>query len=101
MGVGRAIELAGTDAHVVLIGHSMGGLVARHLLTNPPVDDVPFGVPERTRDDIDRIRDRTLYLITLGTPHEGSQAADRATPLARVDRIVVDETVRPNAFGRR
>ena len=94
-------ERAGADAQVVLIGHSMGGLVARHLLTNPPIDDGPFGVPERTRDDIDRIRDRTLYLLTLGTPHEGSQAADRAMLLAQVEHIVVDEMVRPNAFARR
>jgi len=94
-------ELAGADAQVVLIGHSMGGLVGRHLLTNPPVDAGPFGVPEQTRDDIDRIRDRTLYLLTLGTPHEGSQAADRAMLLAQVERIVVDDMVRPNAFARR
>ncbi len=94
-------DLAGADAQVVLIGHSMGGLVGRHLLTNPPVDDGPFGVPEQTRDDIDRIRDRTLYLLTLGTPHEGSQAADRAMLIARVEHIVVDEMVRPNAFARR
>ena len=93
--------LADEEAQVVLVGHSMGGLVARHLLTNPPIDDGPFGVDATTRATIDRIRDRTLFLVTLGTPHEGSQAADRAALLERVERIVVDELVRPNAFARR
>ena len=93
--------LAGTEAQVVLVGHSMGGLVARHLLTNPPIDDGPFGLDATTRAAIDRIRARTRFVVTLGTPHEGSLAADRAALLATVERIVVDDLVRPNGFARR
>lgn len=94
-------ELAGSEAQLVLIGHSMGGLVARHMLVNPPVDDGPFGVPSGTREQIDRLRERTLYLVTLGTPHEGSRAADRAL-LLEVARSIIDaELIQPNAFARR
>ena len=94
-------SLAGSEAQLVLIGHSMGGLVARHMLVNPPVDDGPFGVPSGTREQIDRLRERTLYLVTLGTPHEGSRAADRAL-LLEVARSIIDaELIQPNAFARR
>ena len=101
VGIERFAAIAGAEPQLVLIGHSMGGLVSRHLLTNPPIDDGPFGVDALTREQIDRIRDRTLYLVTLGTPHEGSQAADRAMLLARAERIAIDEMIRPNAFARR
>ncbi len=100
-GLERFAEIAGEEPQLVLIGHSMGGLVSRQLLTNPPVDDGPFGVDTATREQVDRLRDRTLYLVTLGTPHEGSQAADRAMLLASAERIVIDEMIRPNAFARR
>ena len=101
LGIERFAAAVGAEPQLILIGHSMGGLVSRHLLTNPPVDDGPFGVTVATRELVDRIRDRTLYLITLGTPHEGSQAADRAMLLASAERIVIDEMIRPNAFARR
>ncbi|OAS25352.1 alpha/beta fold hydrolase [Methylobacterium platani] len=41
---------------IVLVGHSMGGLVARHLAAADP--------------------DLAAGLVTLGTPHRGSEAAD-------------------------
>lgn len=100
-GLERFEALVGDDAQLVLIGHSMGGLVGRQLLVNPPVAEGPFGVPDDTRALIDRLRDRTLYLVTLGTPHEGSQAADRGMLLREVRRLALDELVRPNAFVSR
>ncbi len=41
---------------IVLVGHSMGGLVARHLAAAQP--------------------DLAAGLVTIGTPHRGSEAAD-------------------------
>ena len=101
VGLERLDALVGDTAQLVLIGHSMGGLVSRQLLVNPPLADGPFGVPDDTRALIDELRDRTLYLVTLGTPHEGSQAADRGMLLRDVRRLILDEFVRPNAFARR
>ena len=89
------------EPQLVLVAHSFGGLVGRYLLTNPPLDDGPFGVDAATRARADDIRDRTLYLVTLATPHEGSAAADRAVLMAAVDDLLRDEWVRPNAFTRR
>ena len=51
-----ALDLRG----VVLVGHSMGGLVARACLRDP------------------RTRDRIAKIVTLGTPHHGSELARRA-----------------------
>lgn len=89
------------DPQLVLVAHSFGGLVARYLLTNPPVEGGPFGTDAATRARADAIRDRTLYLVTLATPHEGSPAADRAVLLAAVDELLREELGRPNAFTRR
>ena len=92
---------ADPEPQIALVAHSFGGLVARYLLTNPPLDGGPFGTDATTRARADAIRDRTLFLVTLGTPHEGSSAADRAVLLAAVDELVREELVRPNAFTRR
>jgi len=95
-GLARFDALTGVAGQLVLLGHSMGGLVGRHLLVNPPVAEGPFGLADDVRSTIDALRDRSLYLITLGTPHEGSQAADRAALLREVRRLALDELVRPN-----
>ncbi len=59
-----------------LIGHSMGGLDARHMLFN-----------DRS---VDRIHRRIASLTTVSTPHEGSPFADRVVnawrPLFRLSR---------------
>jgi hypothetical protein len=94
-------EEAELEPQLVLVAHSFGGLVARYLLTNPPLDGGAFGTDAATRARADAIRDRTLYLVTLGTPHEGSAAADRAVLLAAVDELLREELGRPNAFTRR
>lgn len=89
------------EPQIAWIGHSFGGLVGRYLLTNPPLDGGPFGTDAETRATADELRDRTLYLVTLGTPHEGSAAADRAGLLAAADEILRTEVVTPNAVVRR
>jgi len=90
-----------SEPQLVLIGHSFGGLVGRYLLTNPPVDGGPFATDDATRARADDIRDRTLYLVTLGTPHEGSAAADRAMLLAVVHQALREEVIQEGAFARR
>ena len=95
------VSAAALEPQLVLIGHSFGGLVGRHLLTNPPLDGGAFGTDAATWARADAIRDRTLYLVTLGTPHEGSAAADRAALMSAVDELLRDELLRPNAFVRR
>lgn len=68
---------------IVLVGHSMGGLVGRYILTNPvgPVAGPAFRDEDRRRADL--IRDRTVALITLATPHEGSPTADLSAAIER------------------
>jgi triacylglycerol lipase len=61
------IDLAFPDERVHIIGHSMGGLDARRLLSDPAW------------------RRRVLSLTTIGTPHLGSSLADFAK--IRVGRI--------------
>lgn len=61
------IDFAFPDERVHIIGHSMGGLDARHLLDDPAW------------------RKRVLSLTTVGTPHLGSALADFAK--IRVGRI--------------
>lgn len=59
--LGRRIEAAFGDEPVHVVGHSMGGLDARSLLTEPGWGD-----------------GRILSLTTVGTPHLGSFLADLA-----------------------
>lgn len=64
-----------TKPNLIIVGHSMGGLLARYVLT-PPND--PISGESLTQVQKDRakwIRDRTLYVVTLATPHEGSPLA--------------------------
>ncbi len=62
---------------IILIGHSMGGLVGRTILTNPAdaVSGVSLTADQRKKADF--LRARTLYMITIATPHEGSPQADK------------------------
>lgn len=61
---------------IVWLAHSMGGLVTRYLLSNPEVSDEAFALGPAERQRAAFLRERTLYVITLSTPHEGSRAAD-------------------------
>jgi triacylglycerol lipase len=62
---------------VHVVGHSMGGLDARHAITH-------LG-----------LADRVVSLTTLGTPHRGSPVADRGTEAAR--KVSLFDVLR--AFG--
>lgn len=88
---GREVE-----PQVALVAHSFGGLVARYLLTNPPLDGGPFGSDATARARADDLRDRTLWLLTLGTPHEGSAAADRAALVEAAGALFRAEVLRPH-----
>jgi len=58
---------------IYLLSHSFGGIVSRTILTNPTKADkhgVKLTNEERRRADF--IRDRTVWLTTLSTPHNGS-----------------------------
>lgn len=89
------------EPQVALIAHSFGGLVARYLLTNPPLEGGPFGTDAATRARADDLRDRTLWLLTLGTPHEGSAAADRAALVGSAGELFRSEVLRPHRVVQR
>lgn len=55
--------------HIIIIAHSMGGLVARSFMSE---------IQDRARGG--RWGDRTLALITLATPHHGSPLANNEAP---------------------
>ncbi len=90
---------------IVFIGHSMGGLVTRALLSDSPVIGTK-SLPASTLARARFLRDRTRYAITLATPHDGSPAADLSVTLgtridAEIDSLasvfsnkIVDELVK-------
>ena len=66
------------DGRLVIVAHSMGGVVARYVINNG-MPHAPFyneytGLDPRM--DYDLVRRKTAYLITLQAPHTGTQAAD-------------------------
>lgn len=68
---------------VVLLAQSFGGLASRFMLSKP---DASVLTAEMNRENVrlcaedlakmDYVRDRTLYLLTLATPHEGSYLSE-------------------------
>src|SRR5262249_14364636 len=71
--VDRTVVELGTEAEITLIGHSMGGLVARYYLESGRFSDRP---------GFDNVR----RLVTLGTPHRGAPLA--LVRLLGHDRVV-------------
>jgi hypothetical protein len=65
----------------------MGGLVGRYLLSNPEVVNQAFALDKETRNYANFLRDRTLYLVTLSTPHTGSLAADNALTIEKATAL--------------
>lgn len=63
---------------IILLGHSFGGLVARFICSKPNnVPSVYSDIPAEnfTQDDkenMEFIRNRTIHITTVATPHEGS-----------------------------
>ncbi|MGC4047201.1 MAG: hypothetical protein QM758_25670 [Armatimonas sp.] len=81
------------QANYSFMAHSMGGLVMRTLLTasDDSIDGERLSVSDRRRASA--IADKTLYLITLATPHEGSPVADRSTEIRDVVRKIPTDKV--------
>lgn len=71
----------GVEPQLVIIAHSKGGLVSRYILSVPTgsVGGVDLTPAEETTAR--QLRDKTKFLITLGTPHNGSPIADNATAI--------------------
>lgn len=77
-----------TTPKVVFLAQSFGGLATRFVLGNPPrntfdtrllnADRVTVCDEERAK--MDYLRDRTVYALTLATPHEGSFMSEWGQP---------------------
>lgn len=66
------------DGKLILIGHSMGGVVARYVVGNG-VPQAPYYNEyawQNSRMDYDLVRRKTGYVISVQSPHTGTQAAD-------------------------
>ena len=66
------------DGGLVLVGHSMGGVVARYIVNNG-MPNSPFYneyAGSDARMDYDLVRRKTAYIIAVQSPHTGTQAAD-------------------------
>ena len=77
----------GVTPGVIFVGQSFGGLASRFLLSAPDpatlVDKLNVEKTKICKEDLAKmnyIRDRTLYLLTLATPHEGSYLAEAGIP---------------------
>jgi len=81
---------------VVLLAQSFGGLTSRFLLSKPDAsvltaDTNREGVKLCAEDlaKMDYVRDRTLYLLTLATPHEGSYLSEWGPPAKDAARALL------------
>jgi len=70
----------GEEPQIILVAHSMGGLVSRYLLSNP----FNHLSEPRWHFRANFIRNRTVSLVTLATPHQGSPMADYATRIRQM-----------------
>ncbi len=70
-----------SSPNIILLGHSMGGLVARCLLTAPSDELSRNKLSQEAKTKAKSITDKTLYLITLASPHQGSSLADKVCNL--------------------
>lgn len=81
-------EEYGQSPAVIFVTQSFGGLATRFILSNPPQPtyDIPALNPDgivlcpEDRAKMDYLRDRTVYAVTLATPHEGSYLAEIIQP---------------------
>lgn len=83
---------------VIIVGQSFGGLASRFMLSRPNPADLQDKLNvekvELCTEDLakmDFIRDRTLYLLTLATPHEGSYLAEAGVPAKELIQTLADE----------
>jgi triacylglycerol esterase/lipase EstA (alpha/beta hydrolase family) len=66
----------GRRVALILVGHSFGGLIARTILAAPTQPIGGSALTERECTDARAIADRTICVVTLGSPHEGAALAD-------------------------
>ncbi|MBN1475849.1 hypothetical protein JXA47_03755, partial [Candidatus Sumerlaeota bacterium] len=86
----------GAQPQIIWVTHSAGGLVARTLLSNPlkpiasgwPLTKIALTTEQRWRADF--LRDRTLFLVTIATPHQGTPLADKFGGLSQFLEILPD-----------
>jgi len=71
----------GVDPQLVIIAHSKGGLVSRYILSVPTGSVAGVDLTANEEATARHLRDKTKFLITLGTPHNGSPIADHATAI--------------------
>lgn len=83
---------------VIFVSQSFGGLASRFLLSVPNpsslVDKLNVEKTKICKEDLAKmnyIRDRTLYLLTLATPHEGSYLAEAGIPAKTFIQSLADE----------
>ena len=85
---------------VILLGQSFGGLASRFMLSRPDpatllgnetLNHERIGLCKEDLAKMDYVRDRTLYLVTLATPHEGSALAEWGPPVLDALRSVGTE----------
>jgi hypothetical protein len=81
---------------IIWVTHSAGGLVARTILSNPlkpiasgwPLTKIALTPEQHWRADF--LRDRTLFLVTIATPHQGTPLADEFGGLSQFLEILPD-----------
>jgi hypothetical protein len=92
---------AAKQPQLILLAHSGGGLVARTICTAPSSlgggmsGSFPLNtrIPNRIfsfaeRDNMNFIRQRTMYMVTLSTPHEGSQIAQVSNRIGQYVKFI-------------
>lgn len=68
---------AGADPYLVLVGHSKGGLVSRYIMSAPTGTVAGVNLTAAEENACRFLRDQTKYIVTLGTPHNGSPLSDQ------------------------
>lgn len=83
---------------VILLAQSFGGLASRFMLSNPDPRTLTAETNQEgvrlCREDLAKmeyVRDRTLFLTTLATPHEGSYLAEWGPPVKDALRAALGE----------
>lgn len=103
----RPGEPAPALSDMVLVGHSMGGLIARQLTMESDdsfwkiLSDRPFEELKGEQETIDRLRATYFFqplpsvsrVVTIGTPHHGSRFANETTRWLGQKLITLPQTV--------
>jgi hypothetical protein len=66
----------GKTPNIIFVCHSFGNLATRVVLTNPSTSVLGQALTPVERERADAIRDKTICLVSLAGPHEGSPIAN-------------------------